>query len=332
MLRLRQAAAVVVGLVIAGCAGGGPASSSEPAAFDDLKGDATATTGLIRGVVVDTAIKPIAKATVQVLGATKHNLSADAQGRFLIDGLKPGTYLLKASAPLHKDAQTSVDVVASVDEPAITKILLQPLFDQKPFTVPLIKRGFFQCSQAGATPVVGYSSSNCVTDMCPRFYDDRAFCNTLPTAMMNNLTSQEREWHIDVGAGWQQAVFEMTWTPSAEGTSQNMGMTVSTFKPLRDPAHFFASVGGGNPLRFQLDVGVPHETSQIPSEDAPFPNNLTSIPASGMEQVSVFVSVRQDGFVPAIAYEQDFEVIVHQFYYGFPKEGWSFVAGDKPPF
>ena len=111
-----------------------------------------------------------------------------------------------------------------------------------------------------------------------------------------------------------------------------MGLVVSTYKPLRDPAHNFASVSSANPMRFQLDVGVDH-----PSSNSVEPELL---PAEGMDQVSFFASARRDGdgvtcavlCPPGIAYEQRFEVVIHQFYYGLPKEGWSFVAGDKTPF
>ena len=327
-MRLPLALGLVAALVLAGCAGGTETPTSSAANFDDLKGDATETTGLIRGVVVDTSITPIPKASVSISGAMKRDLTADAQGRFLAEGLTPGTYLVKADSPLHHEAQTTVEVVASVDEPAITKILLAPLFDQKPFSVPIIQRGFFQCSQAGAQPGFGYSSSNCIVNWCKLYGPPEVCANTQP---LDNVTSQEREWHMDVGAGWQQMVFEMTWQPSAEGTSQNMGLSVSWEKSQRNGAHWFASVNSGTPMRFQLDVGVPHETAQTTDGGAER-DAWEMIPAEGMDRVSYYASVRQDGFVPAIAYEQRFEVVIHQFYYGLPKDGWSFVAGDKAPF
>ncbi|MEK6985128.1 MAG: carboxypeptidase-like regulatory domain-containing protein [Candidatus Thermoplasmatota archaeon] len=320
-------------LTLAGCAASDEeALPSSLTNFDDLEGEATATTGIIRGVVVDTTITPIAKATVTVNGATKAEKVTDDQGRFLVEGLEPGTYLVKATAPFHFDSQTTVEVVAGVSDPPITKVQLEPLFDQKPYSVPIKQTGYFECSQAGAGV---YASSNCVTDHCPIVLDP-AQCNDLPTKAMDNLTSQNREWHMDVGPGWQQMVFEMTWTPTAQGTSAWMGMVVSTFKPLRDPSHNFASYSSANPMRFQLDVGVDHESSTADLEP-------DLIPAEGLSQVSYFVSARKDGnaptcavdeflCTPGIAINQDFEVIIHQFYYGLPREGWSFVAGDERPF
>ncbi|MEK6985127.1 MAG: carboxypeptidase-like regulatory domain-containing protein [Candidatus Thermoplasmatota archaeon] len=320
---------LVVLMTLAGCAASDEeALPSSLTNFDDLGGEATATTGLIRGVVVDTTITPIAKATVVVNGESKAEITTDDQGRFLVDSLAPGTYLVKASAAFHHESQTTVEVVAGVSDPPITKVQLEPLFDQKPYSVPIKQTGFFECSQAGATPGL-YSSSNCIVNWCKLYGPPDVCANTQP---LDNVTSQNREWHMAVGPGWQQIVFEMTWTPTSDGTSRNLGMSVSWEKSQRDGAHFFASVNSGNPMRFQLDTGVPHETGQTTDEGAP-EDTLEVIPADGMERVSYFVSVRQDNFpVPAIALNQKFEVIIHQFYYGLPAEGWSFVAGDERPF
>ncbi len=319
-------AACVFGLVLAGCAAPtDDTSSSQIASFDDLGGHATDTTGLIRGVVVDLAVVPIAKAAVSISGPSKHNLTADAQGRFLIDGLDPGTYIVTAKAPLFHDSSTTVDVVAGVNEPAVTKVQLTPLFSQKPFTLQDKKRGYFDCSQYGAGI---YQSSNCVTDQCPIFFDP-AQCNQLPTRMMDNVTSQTREWHMDVGPGWQNIIFEMTWQSSSVATGKNLHMTVSTYKPLRDPGHWFASWASSNPFLLRLDVGVKHPTAQIPS------GTPEMIPAEGMNQVSYFVSSAPDSensFVPAIALQQDFDVVWTTFYYGIAPPGWSFVHGDKRPY
>ncbi len=322
MVRL-LVAGLILGALLAGCAGTpGPTSSSDAARFDDLQGQATETTGIIRGVVVDTAVTPIAKATVLVSGPVKQNLTTDAQGRFLAQGLPAGTYLVKAKAPLYVEAQTTAEVVAGVSDPAVTKVQLQRLFSQKPFVQADHKRGYFDCSQNGAGI---YSSSNCVTDQCPLVLDP-ATCNSLPTRMMDNITTQSREWHMDVGPGWQNIVLEMQWTQATAGTGSTLGMVVSTFKPLRNPAHSFANVAGTSPFLLRLDVGVKHPTAASVEP--------TMIPAEGMNQVSYFVSARRDAGspLPGIAFQQNFDVYYHQFYYGLAPTDWSFLKGDKAPF
>ncbi|HUR63371.1 MAG TPA: carboxypeptidase-like regulatory domain-containing protein [Candidatus Thermoplasmatota archaeon] len=315
-------AATVLSLLLPGCA----SSGSAQAGADQFKGidvPVTQTTGGIKGVVVDAAIVPIAGAKVSLALPAGGNKTAttDKEGRFVFAGLAAGTYFLTASAPLHHAAQASAEVQAGVD-PAITKIQLQPLFSQKPFHNAIKQKGFFECSQNGAGV---YSSSNCVTDQCPLVMDPST-CNGLPTKAMDNVTSQSREWHTDVGAGWQAMVFEMVWQPTAQGSSPRMGMVVSTDKATRDPAHSFANVASPSPMRFELDVGKQHETG---ADVEP-----TTVPAEGMGRMSYFVSVRRDAGSPApgLALNQDFEVFVTQFYYGTPPDGWSFVKGDPYPF
>lgn len=116
----------------------------------------------------------------------------------------------------------------------------------------------------------------------------------------------------------------MTWEPTSQGTSTNMGMVVSTYKPERDGAHWFAEFEGANPLRGQIDVGEEHPTA----------GNVdpTEIPEEGLERMSYFVSVRPDGETPGLALNQKFTVYLTMFHYGKPPEGWSFVAGDPLPF
>jgi hypothetical protein len=322
------ACGVVAALLLAGCVGSSAPKATD-AALNNLSVPVSQTTGGIKGVVVDGAIAPIAGAKVSLALPTGGNQTqvADKEGRFVYSGLAPGTYFLTASAPLYHAAQTSAEVKAGVDPP-VTKILLQPLFSQKPYHQSIKQKGFFECSQAG----IGlYSSSNCVTDYCP-IVENPSTCNGLPTAMLDNVTNQNREWHADVGDGWQTMVFEMTWSPTAQGTSSNMGMTVSTYKPTRDPGHWFASVAGPNPLRFELDVGKVHATASGVEPKM--------VPATGMSRMSYFVSVREpdgsqcvfDCVPPGIALNQDFEVFLTQFYYGVPPDGWSFVHGDPFPF
>ena len=306
----RWAALLLLGTFVAGCSGGGDAGKEEP--FDDLKGNASETTGVLRGVVVDDRIVPVAGAIIDLRGVTERpNTTTDAEGRFLFSELDPGTYFLQVSSPTHKPIQASADVVAGDDEPDVVRVQLERLFTQDPFPVQVMHEGYFQCSQAGAS--AWYSSSNCQDGILGPAAD------SAPAA-----TSQDREWHADVGPGWQVIVFEMEWEPTSDSTSKNMGMVVSTYKPERDGLHWFAEFEGATPIRGQIDVGVEHESAG--SVDP------TMIPAEGMTDMSFFVSVREDGDVPGIAYNQQFKVYVTMFHYGRPPDGWSFVAGDPMPF
>ncbi|MEK6975301.1 MAG: carboxypeptidase-like regulatory domain-containing protein [Candidatus Thermoplasmatota archaeon] len=304
---------VAIGIVLSGCSGGGEAPTQS---FDDLKGTASATTGVLRGLVVDDRIMPVVGAIVDLRGASERpNGTTDDQGRFVFSDLEPGTYFLVVSSPLHKSIQSSAEVMAGEDEPEIVRVQLERLFTQDPFPVQVVREGHFQCSQEGLS--VWYSSSTCIDGITGPYVRE-----LYPES--SNLTTQNREWHADVGPGWQAIVFEMQWDPTSDGTSQRMGMVVSTYKPERDATHTFAEFEGETPVRGQIDVGVEHETA---SGVEP-----TMIPPEGMTNMSFFVGVRSDGFIPGLALNQQFKVYITMFHYGRPPADWSFVAGDPLPF
>jgi hypothetical protein len=151
--------------------------------------------------------------------------------------------------------------------------------------------------------------------------------------MLDNVTNQNREWHLDVGPGWQNLIFEMQWDATTPATSKELHMTVSTYKPTRNPGHWFASWASPNPFLLRLDVGKKHPTAQTPQ------GTPEVIPAEGMNQVSYFVSSAPDtsgpdggAILPSVALQQKFDVYYHIFYYGIAPDGWSFLKGDKPPF
>lgn len=321
-MRILLAAPLILA-ALAGCASDSGGSDVTSDDFGDVKVDVDDETGVILGVVVDDALRTVEGATVVLKGTPEVTKKTDDKGRFVFDQVPPGIQVLSASAPYHKSTQSNVEVVAGVAAPPTTKILLERLYKQDPYTTFETRDGYFECSQAGL--LIGiYSSSNCVVDPCPRVQDPKE-CNTYPTSELDNVTNQEREWHMDVGPGWQSIVYEMTWTPSAQGTSSNMGLVVSTYKPERDPAHSFANVASANPLRIQLDQNETHPTAG--------PIEPTKIPPEGMQRVSYFASVRQDNWpVPAVAYEQSFSVFITTWYYAKAPEDWSYVAGDARPF
>jgi hypothetical protein len=151
-------ATLALAALLSGCAGKAaePPTNAIDAAANELALKATATTGVIRGVVVDTAIRPVAslKVTTQAKGGTL-TTNTSANGAFAFEGLAAGTYFLKTHKAGYEDTQTSVDVVAGDSAPAVTRI--QVLAD--PSTRPSVDlfhfKGFLECSAVVGTPLTG---------------------------------------------------------------------------------------------------------------------------------------------------------------------------------
>lgn len=122
--------------LLAGCSGGagdGASASLKEAeiAAENLAVEATATTGVIRGVVVDDALRPLPGATVTLNNGASTDTTQE--GAFGFDALEPGTYFLTASLTDYTTVQQSAEVVAGVSDPALMRVLLTAIPRLTPF-------------------------------------------------------------------------------------------------------------------------------------------------------------------------------------------------------
>jgi hypothetical protein len=279
---------------------------------------ATETTGVILGVVVDDAIRPIKGADVTLEGASggAKKETTDEQGRFAFDALEPGTYFLKVSSLQFSPAQTSVEVVAGDEDPPVTRVLLTRLFTQSPYAETIKFDGYIAC---------GYSfpvGSTCVNDYTRVVGSRVPGCEggCLRDYNVSKTGGNIREYVTGVTAGWQTLVFEATWEPSVEGTAKGLTISVSFFtRP--DAGHFYGGGSFPNPLRFQIDVGKEAEGQQ---------EEPKLILPEGQNDIFVFFN---DGSGPGgVTVNQAFTAFQTNFYYVIPPEGWSFINEDPMPF
>lgn len=289
--------------LLAGCAS--PQSDTAGAAFA-----ATATTGVIHGVVVDERIVPIVDATIHLTGnQANQSAASDAEGRFAFGGLAPGTYFLAATSLVHDAAQTSVTVVAGDPEPPVTSLQLSRRFQQDPYVEAWKYDGFIQCGYD-----LTFMSSVCVNDYTH-------FVGPYTCTECEHLFDR-RSTNFEASAGWQTLVFEMTWIPTAQGTSPEMRGVVSHFP--RSASHWYCSAAGADPVTIRIDIGVACDDQQ----DEP-----ALIPAEGLPNLHFFAAVNaaEDSFA-AVGVSQQFSVYGHHFYYGSAPADWSFIRGDPFPF
>lgn len=125
-------------IVLAGCAqgqAGAKQGQAEPGGLADLELEATETTGIIRGVVFDEAIRPIAGALVKLETGLPKTTTTNAQGAFGFDGLAEGNYMFAVEAATYDVVRQSAAVVAGEPDPAFVRVLLlrqpghEPYFD-----------------------------------------------------------------------------------------------------------------------------------------------------------------------------------------------------------
>ncbi|MFA5943415.1 MAG: carboxypeptidase-like regulatory domain-containing protein [Candidatus Thermoplasmatota archaeon] len=135
-------------VVLAGCSGtdGSPADDPLADGAAELELEATASTGVIRGIVVTEAIQPIEGATVTLKGAQTGETKTNEGGAFGFDDLAPGTYFLIIHKLGHTDSQQSAEVVAGVADPAIIKVLLVANLGELPSYDMFHFAGFLECN------------------------------------------------------------------------------------------------------------------------------------------------------------------------------------------
>lgn len=294
-------------IVVAGCSDGGGKTQE---AVVDIEIETAPGLGAVAGIVVDDAIVPVAGALVVLESDPPMERTTDERGAFVFADVRPGTYFLRASKPGHEPAQASVEVVADA-APAPAKLQLVRLFDQEPFAEQYKFDGLLTCSYFAVL-----ITAPCVTDYTSILVPGGA------APILREVQGDVRDYEMAIGNGWQQIVIEMAWEPSAAGTSEALGVTVSHKERLA--SHWFASGGGPSPYRMQIDVGAAHPSHQ---------GDPAAIPPEGIPDLFAFVGVEPaEGDPAALALNQEFELFHHTFYFAPPPEGWSFVAGHPMPF
>lgn len=120
--------------LMAGCAQPAPsdASGTPTDSFDDLDLQATKTTGVIRGLVVDEAIRPVTGASVTIEGRSE-STTTNGGGAFGFDGLAAGTYFLTIVMERYVPLQQGVEVEAGVNDPDPVRVLLNTIPGLAPY-------------------------------------------------------------------------------------------------------------------------------------------------------------------------------------------------------
>lgn len=141
-MRLLLAFGLTTALLLAGCS----SSPSEDLPGSDTPLEVDATTGGIRGVVVDQSIAPVVGALVSISGGLTTESAAD--GTFNFTRLQAGEYLVSVGKPGFKAAQTTTTVVAGDANPPVVKVLIERLTTATPYLEHYKLEGYYECAFA----------------------------------------------------------------------------------------------------------------------------------------------------------------------------------------
>src|SRR5690242_6986744 len=115
-MSVRLLVAALLGVACLGGCSDGASGSAEVAS----------SVGLLRGVVVDEAIRPLGNASVTAAGTTATvNATTTDDGLFAFEGLEPGVYVVTVTKQFYSSQQTTADVRLGEEGPLV-KFTLQP--------------------------------------------------------------------------------------------------------------------------------------------------------------------------------------------------------------
>jgi len=296
---------LVAGFLLSGCAAKSQTETTTDAALTGIQVAATATTGVIRGVVVDEAVRPLAGVQLSVISQGKTlTTNSTASGGFGFQGLPEGTYFLKAHKLGYHDAQTAADVKAGISDPPITKVQLTIFPGTKPYFSAQSFKGFIECT---SSVVAICGAPNIVSEdlLCPVFQ-----------VCQGNLTDDRFGWdfYYEPNATMIQSeiVWDSTQSASAELSLEmednDDGCTAASDAYVEDTA-------GPSPIYNIVDAKE-IETGSI-GGTCPIWHSLFSGGAAG---------------TPAgVTVNQDYRAFSHSFYHMTPPDGWRFSKDGDPP-
>jgi hypothetical protein len=294
----------VLALALAGC-GEDPPSEDE---VEVAPTDDALSTGVLRGVVVDEAIRPLADAVVSIRkdGHAIVEVATDADGNFGVQSLESGAYTVNASKPGYLSAEAPATVVGGDNLPPIVQIQLALAPADLSFVWPIVWNGQVAC---GVTPQNWCAGINLATGI--DVFNDQSF-----KFLFDEFMAYERT------PDFLQA--EFIWEPNTALPSYAFAATwASTWQEWEEclcTPNLFATEGGSGKILLQADRATFEEL------DVGFSRGLGvgfSVGTGEDENL-------QDPSTYSVMVNQPFEGFFHVFYGCLPEEGWLFTEHGEP--
>ena len=325
-------------LAVAGCSdgGGGKPPAEDEESFDDL-GPLTATknTGVLRGVVIDEAVRPLRGVAVNVTGADGlvSNATTNEDGAFGLDGLAPGEYFLAAFKAGYTKVTTSATVVAGVSEPDAVKILLTTDAASRPYPQQYVMDGYLSCS--ARIVLTAYPAGECLeSDTSQVTYD----LDRIP-----DWGQSEMVWDSTQALGDAMSLVSECFSETAEDPdpcpdgnlviNRSEGSSPLVFKVNRTLATQFRVGDGdtGNPYRIRVFAAGRGDTDVIDEEGN---NEQLNSTTGGAYPCVAWPAINQGCFRftgAGVITNQKFSVYTTVFYGYVPPADWLFIETGTIP-
>ena len=297
-------ALALVSLALAGCADEAPAEPETTELGIDEGLEATDTTGIIRGAVVDNAILPIAGVTVAVQGMELETITDEA-GEFGFDGLPAGTYFLEFTKLGFNTTQASATVEAGVDRPDAIVIRMIPNPTTAPFYESEQLRGYLACGAPVFATSVGCTTWGPISDatdsdgIFPREW------SRLPQHVQGELVWENTQ----IFGG--QFIWELSprgWPSTPQPAWGHRDVTPSPALAYMNQTHIEGEASGESVSAWMMEHGMNYRIFAGPNEAC-----------DGIY-----------GFGCGLTLDQEMDLFLHDFYNFNPDEGWRFTVDGDP--
>lgn len=310
-MRTPMTATLLLAALLAGCSGSPPADEPTDQDFQDLGLTASDSTGILRGIVVDEAIRPVVGVEIAASGPTEAKTTTTADGLFGFDGLAPGNYFLRASKAGFQTAQQNADVVAGVADPPIVKVLLTVDPSNTPYVSTFLFEGFIECSES--LVAAGHATCSAAGTGNDRFIE--FYTLDRPPQWIQSEMSWESTQALSP---------ELDLVYSAEGE----GVLLDNYAEAWGPSPLLVTVNETLAAERELGSGT---DLMIRVFNQPMEGTETGDPVQGDDCVDRPVLGGCTTGV-GVTIQQSFTIITNVFYGFTPDEGWLFaVDGPHPP-
>jgi hypothetical protein len=292
-------------ILLAGCSGDGPGAAAAEAGPAEV---------VLRGVVVDAAIRPLSGATVVVVPGDLENTTGE-DGAFSFTGLAEGDYTVTVRRAGYLDSVTTARA-ATADVAESVQVVLEFLPTATKFASLYKFEGMYEC---GVWPTNGCANVNIVTGIM--------LCQLPDPVPCFNATSDQSVFLQWVDPGMQFLQTELSWTPTLEvGKELGFGVGGANQQELQQgiaPGYNYTE--GQSPLMVRMDWDLLNE-SRIGHERA----LLVQVGSGGSQAIPDCVVASPCG--PTVQVQQTFTNFTTTFYGYLPPDDWLFsTSGQVPP-